>query len=226
MNLSNIFHLDNIHFWSFISAGVCGALIGLEREARDKGAGLRTHTLVSLGSCLFTVMSIDSVAHVANGDPTRIAAQIVSGIGFLGGGAIIQERDRVHGLTTAATIWISAAIGMACGMHEILSALSVALLTLFFLFVFRRVSRTFRRPRLTWLLSISLEQEITPTELAELENKLEASLQAQNFKILELTEKSNDRIEIVIRGQGKLSILTKQIKSLMPPGIEIDLREF
>lgn len=226
MSFISFINLEHIHFWSFVSAGICGALIGLEREARDKGAGLRTHTLVSLGSCLFTVMSIDSVINIPNGDPTRIAAQIVSGIGFLGGGAIIQERDKVHGLTTAATIWISAALGMACGMHELWTALSVAFLTLFFLYVFRRLSKTFRRPRITWLLTIDLNKDTSMTEIADLETKLEATLQTQNFRILELAERSNDKLELVIRGQGKLSLLTKQIKSFLPDGVEIDLREF
>ncbi|MDX1920762.1 MAG: MgtC/SapB family protein [Candidatus Caenarcaniphilales bacterium] len=218
--------VSSLHIFSFLAAGLFGALIGLEREARDKGAGLRTHTLVSLGSCLFTVISIDSVANIPNGDPTRIAAQIVSGIGFLGGGAIIQERDKVHGLTTAATVWISAAIGMACGMKEIAAALIVSLLTLTFLFVFRRVSRTFRRPRMTWLLKIKLKNEIDHTELSSLENKLETSLKNQGFKLLELTEKSSESLEFVIRGQGKLSALVQEIKAYLPESLEIDLKEF
>lgn len=218
--------ISTLHILSLLAAGLCGSLIGLEREARDKGAGLRTHTLVSLGSCLFTIISVDSVANIANGDPTRIAAQIVSGIGFLGGGAIIQERDRVHGLTTAATIWISAAIGMACGMKEIAVALVVTLLTLTFLFVFRKISRTFRRPRLTWLLTIKLKNEIDSDELSLLEGKLESSLKSQGFRLLELTEKTSDSLEFVIRGQGKLSSLVQDIKSYLPDSLEIDLKEF
>ena len=95
-------------------AAALGGAIGLERELRERGAGLRTHLVVCLGSALFTLVSAYAFVgpHV---DPTRIAAQIVSGIGFLGAGAIIRQGLSVRGLTTAATLWLVAAIGMACG---------------------------------------------------------------------------------------------------------------
>ncbi len=224
LNINTWQFFQQNHIITFLVAGICGSLIGLEREARDKGAGIRTHTLVSLGSCLFTLVSVGS-AEEYGGDPARIAAQIVSGIGFLGGGAILQEKDKVRGLTTAATIWISAAIGMACGLKQIQSAFVVTTLTLMFLFLFRTVSRRVRKPRLTWLLSIKFMEDISSTDLSDLEEKIEASLNSERFKLLELTEKSSERIELVVRGQGKLSALTKQIKNLMPTPIEIDLRE-
>ena len=104
-----------------VAAGL-GAAIGIERELRDREAGLRTHVLVSVGSALFTIVSAygfhDLIANggpVIRADPTRIAAQIVTGIGFLGAGAIIREGLSVRGLTTAATLWGVAAIGMASG---------------------------------------------------------------------------------------------------------------
>jgi len=97
-------------------AAVLGGVIGLERELRERQAGLRTHLVVSVGSALFTLVSaygfIDFGVRV---DPTRIAAQIVTGIGFLGAGAIIRQGLSVRGLTTAATLWLVAAIGMAAG---------------------------------------------------------------------------------------------------------------
>jgi putative Mg2+ transporter-C (MgtC) family protein len=103
-------------------AGILGGAIGVERELRDREAGIRTHLLVSLGSALFTLVSaygfhefLTSGDAVVRADPTRIAAQIVTGIGFLGAGAIIREGLSVRGLTTAATLWVVAAIGMACG---------------------------------------------------------------------------------------------------------------
>jgi putative Mg2+ transporter-C (MgtC) family protein len=96
------------------AAAALGGAIGLERELRERGAGLRTHLVVCLGSALFTLVSAYAFVgpHV---DPTRIAAQIVSGIGFLGAGAIIRQGLSVRGLTTAATLWLVAAIGMASG---------------------------------------------------------------------------------------------------------------
>lgn len=88
--------------------------IGWNREQAHKSAGLRTHLLVSLGSCLFTLIGLD-MARLFGGDSGRIAAQVVTGIGFLGGGAILRERFSVRGITTAAAIWSTAAVGMACG---------------------------------------------------------------------------------------------------------------
>jgi putative Mg2+ transporter-C (MgtC) family protein len=91
----------------------CGAAIGFERQLRHKPAGLRTNILICLGAAVFTIISgrmagdKDSI--------TRIAAQIVTGVGFLGAGAVIQDRGGIHGLTTAATIWLVASVGMACG---------------------------------------------------------------------------------------------------------------
>ena len=104
-------------------AAALGSIIGLEREFREREAGLRTHLLVSLGSALFTIVSAfgfhDVLTHdpqvVVRLDPSRVAAQIVSGIGFLGAGAIIRQGLSIRGLTTAATLWVVAAIGMAAG---------------------------------------------------------------------------------------------------------------
>ena len=108
--------------WRLGLAAVLGGAIGFERELRERGAGLRTHLLVSVGSALFTIVSAyawsDWSFSTPKGlvfDPTRIAAQIVSGIGFLGAGAIIRQGLSVRGLTTAATLWFVAAIGMAAG---------------------------------------------------------------------------------------------------------------
>ena len=99
---------------SLILAAFLGAAIGLERELSGKSAGLRTNLLICLGAAIFTIIS-KRMVDVTEGSTTRIAAQIVTGVGFLGAGALIQDRHGVHGLTTAATIWLVASIGMACG---------------------------------------------------------------------------------------------------------------
>jgi putative Mg2+ transporter-C (MgtC) family protein len=100
-------------------AFVLSMLIGVERQMQQKSAGVRTHTLVGTGAAVFTLVSGFGFANVlgteVNLDPSRIAAQVVSGVGFLGAGVIFMRRDMVRGLTTAATIWMTAAIGMACG---------------------------------------------------------------------------------------------------------------
>lgn len=118
---------------------VLGGIIGAERERYKKDAGLRTTILITLGSTIFTILS-PRVGLGSEGtlDITRIAASIVTGIGFLGAGVIMQERGRVKGLTTAATIWISAAIGMACGAGEFLLAAIVTLFTMIVLVLFSR----------------------------------------------------------------------------------------
>jgi putative Mg2+ transporter-C (MgtC) family protein len=99
--------------FSIILATFLGAAVGLERELSGKSAGLRTNLLICLGAAIFTIISKRMI--VSEGSTTRIAAQIVTGVGFLGAGALIQDRRGVHGLTTAATIWLVASIGMACG---------------------------------------------------------------------------------------------------------------
>lgn len=100
-----------------VLAVLLGAIIGFEREYRQKTAGLRTNILIALGSAVFTLMSMELVAG-EGGDPSRIASQIVTGIGFLGAGAIIRTGGSIHGLTTAATVWVNAAIGVAVGGGE------------------------------------------------------------------------------------------------------------
>jgi putative Mg2+ transporter-C (MgtC) family protein len=110
-------------------AGLLGGLVGAEREYRQKAAGLRTNILIAVGSALFTVMSIELVQD-RDGDPSRIAAQIVTGIGFLGGGAILRTHGNVQGLTTAATIWMNAAIGVAAGSGRWLIAVAATVTTL------------------------------------------------------------------------------------------------
>src|SRR5438105_7566376 len=125
-------------------AAALGAGVGIEREVRDREAGFRTHLLVSLGSALFTIVSaygfhefLSSGASVVRADPTRIAAQIVTGIGFLGAGAILREGLSVRGLTTAGSLWVVAAIGMSAGAGYYRPAVAGAALTVFALWPLR-----------------------------------------------------------------------------------------
>jgi putative Mg2+ transporter-C (MgtC) family protein len=111
---------------SLLVALALGACIGLERELSDKAAGLRTNILICIGSCMFTMVS----KSIAGADPTRIAAQIVSGIGFLGAGAIMREGEHVTGLTTAATAWVVAAIGMTIGFGSYMIAAAATAIVL------------------------------------------------------------------------------------------------
>ena len=128
-------------------AALLGGLIGFERELREREAGLRTHLLVSLGSALFTIVGaygfhafLDSGANVVRVDPTRIAAQIVTGIGFLGAGAIIRQGLSVRGLTTAATLWVVAAVGLAAGAGYYSAAVTTTALVLLALWPLRIIA--------------------------------------------------------------------------------------
>ncbi|HEV2579380.1 MAG TPA: MgtC/SapB family protein [Ktedonobacteraceae bacterium] len=141
-----------ISYWTIllrlVAALLLGSIVGLERERKERGAGMRTLALVTLGSTLFTLVSaygfLDLIGQLhLTLDPTRIASYIVAGVGFLGAGTIFMSRDRekVKGLTTAATIWVMAAVGIACGAGLLLEAISTTLLTLIVLVVLSYVEK-------------------------------------------------------------------------------------
>ena len=133
-----------------ILATVLSSIVGIEREFHHKPAGLRTNVMVGLGSCLFTLVSIraaDIFPQLTTIDPTRIAAQIVTGIGFLGAGTILFEKDRssVIGLTTAATLWVVAAVGTAIGMGLYVEAIVGTLMVFFTFLVLSKVVNEVRK---------------------------------------------------------------------------------
>src|SRR5687767_7196665 len=147
--MTNISDLELVR--RLILAAALGSALGFERELRQKSAGLRTNILIAVGAALFTLMSIE----MADGtDPTRIAAQIVTGIGFLGAGAIMRTGSGVQGLTTAATVWVNAAVGVAAGggeYHLAFIATGVTLAALLVLqpvetFIARRYGRPDEKP--------------------------------------------------------------------------------
>ena len=151
--------IPTLHWWDDLArlglAAVLGGAIGFERELRDREAGFRTHMLVCIGSALFTIVSAYGFREFLTGgdpviraDPTRIAAQIVTGIGFLGAGAIIRQGFSIRGLTTAATLWVSAAIGIAAGAGYWSGAVITTVLTIFALWPLRIIAiHVFERVR-------------------------------------------------------------------------------
>lgn len=122
-------------FLRILVATVLGALIGLERERSNKSAGLRTNALVAMGSSLLTVIALGVAAKNSFIDPTRVISNIIVGIGFIGGGAIIREGHRIRGITTAATLWVVAAIGIAIGLGFYREAIFSVVLAYFILTV-------------------------------------------------------------------------------------------
>jgi putative Mg2+ transporter-C (MgtC) family protein len=133
---------------------LAGGLIGLEREFRDKDAGFRTLIFICSGSTLFTIFSL-SLSPV--GDAGRIAAQIVSGIGFLGAGVILREGGQIRGLTTASTVWLVAALGMGIGMGYFLFSIVSTVIFLFVLFVFPKIEKRIARLSETRTYHVTVE---------------------------------------------------------------------
>jgi putative Mg2+ transporter-C (MgtC) family protein len=175
-------------------AAILGGAIGVERELRDREAGIRTHLLVSLGSALFTLVSaygfhefLTSGDAVVRADPTRIAAQIVTGIGFLGAGAIIREGLSVRGLTTAATLWVVAAIGMACGAGWYGPALITTLFTILALGPLRIVAYK-------WIDRIKPEENRLIVELKPGQPIGPFVAQLDDIRHFELTEELDRRV--------------------------------
>ena len=126
---------------------------GVERELTGKFAGLRTHILVCVGACVFTLLSIygfkmhETVGVIGTNDPARIAAQVITGIGFIGAGTVMRNGGNVFGITTAATLWVCAAIGMSCGCGEYVIAIITSIATLIVLVSIRRLEKNFLSKR-------------------------------------------------------------------------------
>jgi putative Mg2+ transporter-C (MgtC) family protein len=143
-----------------------GAIIGAERQTRRQSAGIRTFSLLCMGSTAAMLLSIwipQSYPNFLNGDPGRIAAQVLTGIGFLGAGAIIQSRGSIHGLTTASTIWVVAIMGMAVGAGMYLPAVALTFITLFVLIALDRVDKRKALTRQVKQLLIYFETDTPPT---------------------------------------------------------------
>lgn len=121
-------------------SGLIGAVVGYEREASGRPAGFRTNMLVAVGSCLMMVISIQIGLQYDGSDPSRIAAQVVSGVGFLGAGTIMVKGGDVKGLTTAATLWVNAGIGMAIGAGLYFAGIATGVIVLLALIVFGRLN--------------------------------------------------------------------------------------
>ena len=185
---------------------LCGA-IGLERQARDQIAGLRTHVIVGLGSGLFTLVSAYGFSGpgFSSPDPTRIAAQVVSGIGFLGGGVILRYGVTVRGVTTAAALWISAAIGMATAAGFYVGAVATTVIALIALVALRRLKPVVRR--LLGSEALSLELELVPgasirSLLSELRRR---QLRVEGLQS-HILDDGSERLQLDLRGPPSLGV--------------------
>lgn len=215
-----------------IIAGLCSFVLGIERQRREKAAGIRTHLLVSLGACLFTIASIyiSQIAIVSGAsnipDPGRIAAQVVSGIGFLGGGVILHNRNRIQGLTTASTVWISAAIGMLCGARLYVLAIGASILNLIFLYIGRRMSHIVRANMFNWSinLKINTKENADNIDPKHLKTALISILEKEkSLKIIDTFISSSGQLKLTVNYRGSNSVISNLVRSVIPPQIDYDL---
>ena len=182
-----------------------GFSLGLERELTNKYAGLRTHILVCLGACVFTLLSLHGFPPHANpvggasvGDPARIAAQIVTGIGFIGGGTVLRQGLTIQGLTTAATLWICAAIGMAAGCGEyalsiittIFSVLALVLIRVFERKFLRHNNKNYRMVKITATINKEYQNEIHEHFVKAVKNIWDFSAKKENDTDVKITMKA------------------------------------
>ena len=189
-------------------AGILGAIIGLDREYRAKEAGYRTHFLVSLGSALIMIVSQYGFQEIIKEnsvtlDPSRVAAQVVSGIGFIGAGTIIIHRQLVRGLTTAASLWATAGIGLAAGAHMYIVAGAATALTLFGLEVLTLVFGGLGRRRTMIVFSAS-KKEFIDAMFERLESK-DYSVISYEVETQRTSDGVVHRATIVIRAKGQAS---------------------
>jgi putative Mg2+ transporter-C (MgtC) family protein len=138
-------------------AAMLGALIGVEREIAGKDPSIRTFALISMGSCMFAILSLEPLTVFGVGDPGRIAAQIIPGIGFIGAGTIFRSKHGVSGFTTAALMWVTAGIGMAVGLKRADLAVSGTITGLFLTLSLRLVHQAIRRQK-------GQRSAVTPTD--------------------------------------------------------------
>ncbi len=196
---------DMTIFAKLFLAAVFGGMIGLEREIHGRPAGFRTHLLVSLGACLYVITSVHFYTLYGNFsgraavgvDPGRVAAQVVAGIGFLGAGAIIREKLSVRGLTTAACLWLAAAIGVSCGVGLFGISLVVTMMSLLSLLLLKKVEAMLTRDTYVYL-------RVWSESRPEQEGKIETLLGGCRIGVTNLTMEYNvEKNEIFLMYQLK-----------------------
>ncbi len=195
-------------------ASLLGGFVGLERDVHGRDAGLRTHLLVSLGAALFMVLSIVA-ARATEGsgytsDPTRIAAQIVTGIGFLGAGVIIKAGVNVRGLTTAASLWTVAAIGMACGGGYYLISVSTTIIALGGLILLKQFEKIYARDSYRQL-SITTPIGIDSKQITEVVRQKQLTIISCHIEKNYELETMVTNIVLLIRKRGNVDKLAQGI---------------
>lgn len=186
-------HFEFLDIYKAVLSIICGIILGAEREMKDKSAGLKTITVICLGSTLFSILSYK---FAGDGDPTRIASYIVSGIGFLGAGVIFKEGFNVYGLTTAGIIWIAAAIGMAIGFGEIYIAFTFLISAMIVIYSAKYLIKNFLPQNHNKLLKIKISS---------------ANYYKKNTIIGEIRQLVRGLEELAIEKEGSSILLTLEL---------------
>jgi putative Mg2+ transporter-C (MgtC) family protein len=199
-------------------AAVLGGLIGVERELKAKPAGLRTTLLICVGAAMFTELSLDlamlataaGTGDALRADPARLAAQIIPGIGFIGAGAILHGRGKVTGLTTAATLWVVTAIGIAVGAGAYVEAIGTTVMVLGTLLVLARVERVLRSRFSSRRYTAAVD---TSTEAME---RLIEQFRGRKLEMkVETMEKVGDEVEVTFKATGPLDDHDQLVKHMV-----------
>lgn len=187
----------------------CSAVIGYERESAQKAAGFRTHILVGVGAAIFTIVSIIGFE---GGDESRVAAQIVTGVGFLGAGAIFKEGATVRGLTTAAGLWVVAAVGMAAGSGSYTVAITGTILVVAVLILFYRADLILarRKQKVAYQVEVTLEDTKQLDGVLKFARRIDDSVEQLAFK------RTGDKTGVLIIGvkEEKAEMVAEMLSSL------------
>ena len=233
--IENLIDLDaEINFtilFRIVLAAILAFIPGIEREITGKFAGLRTHILVCTGACVFTILSIygfnmtdnNGVVAIQN-DPARIGAQVITGIGFIGAGTVMRHGSNVFGITTAATLWMCAAIGMSCGCGEYFTAIIASVVTLIVLILIRKLEKTFISKKRT----LYTLYEITISASIENCDTIQEALSNNFHKIFKINKKLQNHEQLkynaIISTKKSLQEINTIFKKI--PSIEsIEIKE-
>ena len=203
-------------------AGLMGAVIGLERESHGRPAGLRTHVIVSLGACLIMLISIYGFEESGNRDPARLAAQVISGIGFLGAGTILREGASVIGLTTAASLWVVAGIGLAMGSGFYLGGVATTILAVCTLAFLDKIEKNY--PSRAGIIVEGIVED-KPGQLesfCKFFSDHAFKIKKVNLKVDE--EKKQTRIILHLQGQSQLKARILSELSTLPGLVKVKWR--
>ena len=207
---------------------LAGAFIGFERSSRRQVAGLRTHILIATGSTMLMLLSIylpQQLSPLRAGDPGRIAAQVVSGIGFLGAGAIIRLGNSIRGLTTAASLWFVAALGLLVGSGLFLIAGAAIILALFTLIILHNIERRIFPTERIKMLEVSYKENIFDTkEVLDLIKK--AGIKIQSMDVNQSSNNKKTRLRLLVQVSGNINIahVAQSIKSAENVG-RVEIKE-